>query len=499
MGEVNGAMGCFSGRQGAPPAPPRGGSTPTNPGSPVAGCCPTSVAIKAPDGTSDPCRLVPVNGSLRLRAVAQPAGSGRTFRWTSSSAKIRLDSPNAATVTVRGLANASASRNAETVQVACSAPGCGTVTATLTLTVVKVTFSKANNQDYGYDDLDTPAAPTDHHVSVKKLGSTKVHARIEGGLNGTDLEFVCDDATIADVGAVPGSADFDLPVNGGDTDKGETVLRARLRCSCAARECTSIKIDTYKEKPVEATVAKIHDSGSAQTALRFPNLDVPGTATLINTKYKEGVARMTLTDNSGTGGASDISFDLDSNGALTYDIASGGGPEFNKIKRRFAVAGQKVVIVRKMVSVYYLASAAARGANSITINTAGHFYTVGDTVPLGSGARREDVTIQGIAGATLTLAAPLANPHSRHAPIEFPAAGWSGNPVVIVEGTTSEDEIKWTIGHELGHSVLSLVDVTHDKSIMHYMQGAADTRLRCMDLPKHYDPGTENQWDTIPR
>ncbi|MDA8121794.1 MAG: hypothetical protein M0Z38_04415 [Deltaproteobacteria bacterium] len=492
-------MGCFSGRQGPPPPPPGGGSTPTNPGSPSAGCCPTSVAIKAPDGTSNPCRIVPANGSLRLRAVPQPAGSGRRFRWSTSSTKIRLENDTGQTVTVRGRGNASAAIDAETLVVACTAPGCGAVTSSVRLTVVKVTFSKSNAQTYGYDDMDTPAAPTDHHVSVKKLATTQVHTRIEGGLNGTQLEFVCDDNTIANPGAAPASADFDLPVDGGDTDKGETVLRARVRCTCPARDCTSIKINTYAEKPVDATVAKVHDSGSARTALRFPNLDAPGTATLINTKYKEGVALMTLTDHSGTGGATNVHYDLDSNGSLTYDIVNGGGPEFNKIKRAFAVAGWRVVIVRTMVSLYYLASAAARGATTITINTADHFYTAGDTTPLGTGGKRENVTIQSFVGATLTLAAPLQHAHSRRAPIEFPAAGWSGNPVVIVEGTTSEDEIKWTIGHELGHSVLSLVDVTHDQSIMHFMQGAADTRLRYKPLPKHYDPGTENQWETIPR
>ena len=493
-------MGCFSGNQGPPPPPPGSGATPTNPGSPVAGCCPTSVTIKAPDGTSDPCRQVPANGSLQLRAMPQPAtGSGRRFRWTTGSAKIRLENANRETVTVRGLADASASLNAESVQVECSVAGCGPVTASLTLTVVKVTFSQSAAQTYGYDDMDTPAAPTDHHVSVKKLDTTTVHTRIEGGLNGTQLEFVCDDNTIARPGAVPGGADFDLPVDGRDTDKGETPLKARLRCSCPAKDCTSIKINAYKEKPVEATVAKVHDSRSAGTALRFPNLDVPAAATLINTKYKDAVALMTLTDHSPTGGQVNVRYDLDGNGKLTYDIVNGGGRELNAIKRAFTVAGWRVVIVRDMVSVYFLASAAARGDNTITINTAGHFYVNGDTTPLGTGGRRENVTIQSFAGATLTLAAPLAHSHVRGAPIEFPAAGWSGNPVVIIEGAASDTELKWTIGHELGHSVLSLVDVTHTNSIMHYMQGAADNRLRCKPLPKHYDPGTEVQWETIPR
>jgi hypothetical protein len=465
------------------------------------------VTIKAPDGTSAPCQVVPANGSLRLRAVPQPrTASGRRFRWSTGSTKIRLDNLTGETVTVRGLANASASLNAETVRVECSAAGCGPVSASLTLTVVKVTFSKSNDQTYGYDDMDTPAVPTDHHVSVKKLATTQVRTRIEGGLNGTQLEFTCDDNTIANPGAAPGSTNFNLPVNGRDTDKGETILKTRLRCTCPARDCTSIKIDTYNEKPVEATVAKVHDSRSAGTALRFPNLDVPSAATLVNPKYKEGVALMTLTDHSPTGGAIDVHFDLDGNGKLTYDIANGGGREFNKIKRAFTVAGPKVVIIRDMVSVYFLASAAARGATTITINTADHFYTNGDTVALGTGGRREAVTIQSCArgNATLTLAAPLGNPHSRHAPIEFPAAGWGSDPVLVIEGAASDTELKWTIGHELGHTVLKLRDVTHTDSIMHFQQGAADHRLRYLPLPGTYPQENEvnpvqSQWETIPR
>jgi hypothetical protein len=462
------------------------------------------VTIKAPDGTSAPCQVVPANGSLRLRAVPRPGtASGRRFRWSTGSTKIRLDNLTGETVTVRGLANASASLNAETVRVECSAAGCGPVNASLTLTVVKVTFSKSNDQTYGYDDMDTPAVPTDHHVSVKKLETTQVRTRIEGGLNGTQLEFACDDNTIANPGAAPASTNFNLPVDGRDTDKGETSLKARLRCSCPARDCTRIKINTYKEKPVEATVAKVYDRHSADTVLRFPNLDVSSVPPLINPKYKEAVALMTLTDHSPTGGAVNVRYDLDDNGKLTYDIANGGGREFNAIKRAFTVAGPKVVIVRDMVSVYFLASAAARGDTTITINTADHFYTNNfRPVALGTGRRREDVTIQSCArgNATLTLAAPLLHPHSRRAPIEFPAAGWGSDPVLVIEGDASETELKWTIGHELGHTVLDLLDVNHTDSIMHYMQGAADNRLRYLPLPVHYPPGgVENQWEKINR
>lgn len=177
----------------------------------------------------------------------------------------------------------------------------------------------------------------------------------------------------------------------------------------------------------------------------------------------------------------------------------GGGAELDAIKAAVAVAGWRVVTVRDMVSVYFLSAAAAAGDSTITINTASHFYVNNDSAPLGTGATRENITIQSFAGATLTLAAPLASAHAVGEPLEFPAAGWSGNPVVIIEGSASETELKWTIGHELGHSALSLVDVTHTNSVMHFQQGAADHRLRYKPLPKHYSAGDENQWETIPR
>lgn len=461
--------------------------------------CPESVEIFASDGTSPPCQLLPVNGSVQLRATVLPEGSASHYLWTSTSSKIRIDRPDAETIMITALAEASSSLDAETLQVQCTSDGCSPVTANITLSVIKVTFSKSASQKYGYDNMDTAADTSDDHVSVKKLDDTVIHTLIEGGLNGLELDFVCEPENIAAPVEPPASAEFDLTVNGENTDKGETLLTARLRCQCSDIICGSITINTYKEKPVEATVAKVHDSTVPATALRFPNLDVASTATLINTKYKAGVATMTLSDHSPTNGAVDVRYDLDGNGKLTYDIVNRGGAEFNAITTAVAVAGWRVVTVRDMVSVYFLAAAAAVGDTTITINTAGHFYRNNDTAPLGTGATRENVTIQSFAGAVLTLAAPLTKVHASDEPLEFPAAGWSGNPVVIIEGAASEDELKWTIAHELGHSALRLADVTHTNSVMHFQQGAADHRLRYKPLPKHYSTGEENQWETIPR
>jgi hypothetical protein len=376
--------------------------------------------------------------------------------------------------------------------------------AMICVSLLKVTFSESSIETYGYDNLDTPADTTDDHVSVKNNTTTYVHVKLEGGHE--NVEFVCDDTSVAQPGSVPASADadvrqgslaeFDLAVNG--QNPGATVLRARAKSNQC--ECARININTYKEKQVTAAVMKVYDSTSAGTTLRFPNLDISSIPTLINPKYKAAVAVLSLTDQTTGGGAQDIAFDTDKNGKLTYDIGASGGAEFNLITSKFTVAGQKVIIVRDMVSVYLLAAAAKKGDKTLTMTTSTSFFKAGNTPPLGTGATRETINITAVSGAILTLAAGLANDHASGETIEFPAAGWGGNPIVIIEGSASEDILKWTFGHELGHAVLSLADVNASESIMNYSQSWTDHRLRYKPLPKNYNAGvTENQWETIPR
>jgi hypothetical protein len=376
----------------------------------------------------------------------------------------------------------------------CRLPGPTRPGASVHCSLLRVTFSQSTAQTYGYDNMDTPGDVTDDHVSVKIKATTYIHVKIDGGTS-TDVEFVCDNTSVAQPGAAPAGAEFDLPVNG--QDPGATVLHARQKTSHT--ECTSININTYKEKQVTAAVMKVYDSRTTGTNLRFPHLDVSSIPTLINPKYKDAVAVLSLTDQSSGGGAFDIPYDNDRNGKLTWDIAANGGSEYNAITSQFTVAGQKVIIVRDMVSVYFLAAAAAKDATSITINSSDSFLTVGQSYPLGTGTTRETVTIQSKSGSTLTLAGKLSNNHSNGETLEFPAGGWGGNPIVIIEGTLAEDILKWTFGHELGHAVLGLADVSATESIMNYSQGWTDHRLRYKPLPKKYKAGTENQWETISR
>ena len=82
------------------------------------------------------------------------------------------------------------------------------------------------------------------------------------------------------------------------------------------------------------------------------------------------------------------------------------------------------------------------------------------------------------------------------------AAGWSSDPILIIEGSASLNVAKWTVLHEVGHRALELADVDDATDFMNYSQGWTDYRLRYCPRRKRYPAGTtdtENQWEKIPR
>src|SRR2546430_1368754 len=124
--------------------------------------CPADFTITAP------CKIIKAKGgTVQMSASELPGFSGGTFAWTTTSSKIKLTNQNTPTLTVEGLADPSASREAETIKVARSAPGCSPVEKTVKVTVARVTFAASANQRYGHDNFDTPANPLDDHICVK--------------------------------------------------------------------------------------------------------------------------------------------------------------------------------------------------------------------------------------------------------------------------------------------------------------------------------------------
>ncbi len=426
-----------------------------------------------------------------------PAG---TYSWTTTSAKISLTNPNSSTVTVVAKATPSASRDAETITVTRTAAGCSPVTKTVNVTVAKVTFSAAAGQRYGYDDFDTPADSSDDHVCVKKSDHTFLKVTIEGGAVGTDFNFVCDDSSICAPAAPGGNASFDLRLNAGNKTKDHTTLHAKCKCPDAT-SFTNIEVHVYKEKEVEVVVAKIYDSTEAGTNLRFPNANYGAETNTVNGKMKEGVVKFAISNYDAGNARTDVRYDLDGNGVLSYDIAAGGGAELNAINTAMTGTGTKtrVAIVKDMKSYYFLSDNAAVGDDTITVTAGSVFNYPGGSYPLGTGASKEEVTVKSSAGNEITLKDPLTKDHARGEPLEFPASGWSCDPILVIEGSSTFNTLKWTIPHEAGHRNLSLKDVEDTTSIMYYSRGRTDYRLRYCPRTKRYEAGTENQWETIPR
>lgn len=476
--------------------PVDGGTLPGGTTVPCPATCPADFVLDAP------CKIIKANGgTVQMSASELPGAPAGTYRWTTTSSKITLLNPDSSTVTVKGLADPSASRDAETITVTRTADGCPAITKTVNVTVAKVTFSASTIQRYGHDDFDTPADSLDDHVCIKKSDHTFLKVDIKGGAVGTDFDFVCDDASICAPVAPGGAASFDLRLDGGAHNQANTTLHAKCKCP-AATSFTNIAVHVYKERVVEVVVAKIDNPTT--THLRFPNADYASHAGTANNKLKEAVVKYNISNYDPGNAVTPVAF-VSGTGVLSYDIANGGGTDFTAINGAMTGTGTKVrvAIIRDMKSYYYLSAATVIGDTTLTITAASTFFGPGDTAPLGTGASRETVTIVSVAGNTITCNA-LTKAHAAGEGLEFPAAGWSSDPILIMEGSASLDVAKWTVLHEVGHrdAGLDLRDIIDATDFMHFQQSWTDYRLRYCPRTKNYPAGTtdtENQWETIPR
>jgi hypothetical protein len=475
------------------PTPPAADSGSAPAGGTTGSCCPADFELS-------PCRIVKVDGSLQIRATELPGFSGGTYEWTTSSAKITLANPDSSTVTVNALADPSDGRDAETITVTRTAAGCPAVTKTVNLTVAKVTFSASASQRYGYDNFDTPANALDDHICVKKSDYTFLHVKIEGGAVGTDFDFVCDNPEYCTPVEPGGEAEFDLRLDAAAVNKRRTILHAKVKCPSAV-SFAEIMVHVYRQKVVEVVVGKF-DKTTAGTNLRFPTADYAAHAAPANRKLKEAVVKYNITNFDAANAVTAVNL---AGGAatVTYDIAAGGGADLTAIGAAMPGTGTKVrvAIIRDMKSVYYLSAAAAVGATTLTVTAASTFFQVGDSPPVGTGATQENISITAVAGNTITCAA-LTQAHAIGEAIEFPAAGWSSDPILIIEGSASLTVTKWTVLHEVGHRALTLKDIRDRADFMHFSQSWTDYRLRYCPRRKNYPAGTrhtENQWETIPR
>ena len=140
--------------------------------------------------------------------------------------------------------------------------------------------------------------------------------------------------------------------------------------------------------------------GWTATVLTRPNFDVKAAESEINKWYKARVAKITLTDNDPSGGATDVHFDLNGNGTL--DLEPGGiSPEEAALVAAFNPAGQKVVIVKDLAWIYFLQTAACKDDTAVTLKDSYsdpgpnedymQYMVVGNSYNLGAGATAETI------------------------------------------------------------------------------------------------------------
>lgn len=481
--------------------------------------CPTDFIVEAPE------RILRCDGDgVRLRAKDMKGFSGGRFKWETTCPNLDLSASQGRSIHVKGRNNVSSGRDAETVKVTRRSPGCADITKTIKLTVGRLCFSQSDFNKYGYDDYDLVLpwkghGSQLHHMSVMKDGLTRVHVAIEGGLVGSDFDFVCKHGPrrpCVPSGGDNGWSDFELNITGGDRQKKPQILEARTKTGGKSL-FGELAIPVYAERTVDVVVGKFDDPlvlplfGIKMYSLVHPYQDYSVHTPAVNDKMREGVVKFNIrnlfTDNS----VADYKFSSGTQ-QLTFDIADpDGGPDVRGLRRimagrtktsavrtRVPNGSVRVAMVPALRSYYYLAGSVKKGATKVRVRGSDEpFFNAGDTAPIGSGATVETMNIVSVHGTTIKCA-PLANDHPAGAPIEFPAAGWSSDPIIIVDNNLDLNVTLWTVPHEASHRAFDFSDLDDTTNVMHFSQGQSDYRVRHSPRPLHYKPGkTEKQWDMM--
>lgn len=472
------------------------------------------------DGMSTAC--VPVGGIIQLKA-APSSGSG-TYQWSTTSAKITLNNTAAQTVTILAKNQISSSRGAEKVQLVFTPTG-GTPLPPITrdITVIKVEYKESPHQSYGYDDMDKVVG-VNHHVSVRRVGFTKVLVTVSGGGTAADLEFVSDDATIAVAEApdVTEGDEFDLKIGGKDQIKAQTSIRAICK---GGPICATIEVNVYQEVVVCITVAKLWDGTNPATTLSYRNRDMAAVAARINSTYRSIVARIEFIDVTPTN-VNGLAYDLDGSGTLTYGGDSTPEIQFIRNALQFNLVPDEhtsvaeAIVVKDFTYIFYLGRNATSGDTTLTLKGGKgvDFSNIkhGVSYTIGQGASPEQVTFGSHVfvdldgdgfneSAEYTLSpsgTQIAHNHSTSEGIIRLVAGIRIFPIVALEQAT-EEGTDWILAHEIGHlPKFGFHDLDAPTNLMHNNAGFTDHKLRFKEQLRHNAPTnspTENQWEKVTR
>lgn len=247
------------------------------------------------------CLIVVVGGRVSMSAADLPGDAVGEYTWATESNKIRLINKQGNILVIEALNIPSDRRGQEEIVVTRTAPD-GTIhKKTVALTVARVLFGPDPQQSYGYDDFDRPAIQIDHHVSVRSASETFIKVKIEGGALGNDFNFICDDPTTCATDAGPPNAEFALRIKAHSWQSKSTILKVIAKCP-AATVFAQINLHVYAENVLQVLVAKVADSQSTLTALRYPSADYAAHQKKANEKLKEAVVKCELMNFSEKGG-----------------------------------------------------------------------------------------------------------------------------------------------------------------------------------------------------
>ena len=160
----------------------------------------------------------------------------------------------------------------------------------------------------------------------------------------------------------------------------------------------------------------------------------------------------------------------------------------------------KAAIVKSVNFGWRMSAAAAAGQNKIRLQGTSYLASwTAHSFTLGAGATQEIVSVASVSGNEVTLAGNLGHDHAAGEElIGTFGSGAGADPQVVEDGAA----VKNTCLHETLHrpNVGDLLDVNNIRNIMHYETGVTQrTELRFLPQTLHYQPGTENQWEKIPR
>lgn len=486
---------------------------------------PPPYRIRNADGTGAPPPVIPAGGELELRAVHDRGESG-AWCWSTDSAAISLENETSETVRVTAQEEVSASFGAEMIRLSFTPDGgAAQPSVSTTLTIIKVKFTRADSQRYGFDSMadssmhDPTPSGQSPHISVQKDGNTRVMVEIEGGVGGGCLTFTSDDESIAtaSVDGVP-PARFTLSIQGGSRNKASTNIKARVGGESGTVVATLVA-NVYNRKSYSAMVARIWDSHSQTTRLSRPEFSIADSQRALRQYYGKAVATISLSDYNTEGGVMDVRFDRSGSGALVLEAGRESRAEKavkRAVRRR---PGTKIVIVKKLAWLYRIARTADRGDTTITfesyISDTLMGYIGNNTYRFGAPGNYENITVTNVNRTTkvVTIASPLTARHRKRNKegLWWPLGGLSGNPAFVQEADDSEDEVNAVMGHELGHELLdyrdlgsrsdATVDARVRSCLMYYSNSRTDTQIRFKSLNRFYPVpgGSESQWELLSR